>query len=424
MSSQRQPFLQPALQDVKVSGTGLGRDPVTYIPVPREYVTKTQTSCTQYLRNFTADEKMAEGGWGSIKKVCLDPQYSNCPYVAKIQKLKGDKGYRNFSLEVALTRAAAERKFGIPILDAWTCDNRLTGVMILEKWDGDVGTMETISERDLRNLLRVVRDMHDSGIFHNDLYAKNILYKRKRSLTFFAITDFGVAFLVADPIPPLIKAIDIATLFYGFTSETEGPLYCSFRDQLTNIQRRARANNPDNDGDLVAYCWQLFSDYVSDDQLLDLAVAWRVNQSGNWQGHDVTSEPIKTNPFLLYQYMLRNLPWPLFEYLGPDAVMQRCIWLYVNNSPQESEQEIDDLIDRMWSDQTSSDRDWVATSSPDQSPGSSPDQGSSPSPDPSPPPKRNNPYWWKNPNNQTLPYTQDEVREMRQRAQRILQQQP
>jgi tRNA A-37 threonylcarbamoyl transferase component Bud32 len=316
-----------------------------YIPVPSQDLAVDRDECMEYLNYYMKEKPLAAGGYAKIFEVCTsDYFFRQCPYVAKVQNLSDEKDvfdetkFRKFQLEVAITHQAARKKFGVPIVDAWTCHGRKIGVMILEKWQGSLMSLPrySLGEEEVASLIALFSKMHNSGIFHQDLFNKNILFRVKGEVYEFAVTDFGLALPLEKSAPPLIRALDIASFFYGFASSPNGRLQGSIRPQLTD-EGRAQTQ---------------LQDYVSpQDDFLDTAVQWRVNEKGVWRlalGNAVESRPIVTHPKYMYRYLLSELPVSLLRYLGEESLHALFVWTNLDTVPPKEEQAVIEEMEEVY----------------------------------------------------------------------------
>lgn len=170
------------------------------------------------------DRCLEEGGYGSLHPVVSRSRTgaagnNSNPMVAKVMKDLNSKDF--FDFECAICVRAGQKGYGPQMQTCYYSDALKTGVIIMDRWDGDMDK-KAVLPSDVPALMRCVKRMHDDGIFHHDLYFRNVLYRvnpitKKKS---FAITDFGLALPLAGQVPPNLRAADIASLVFGVYDET------------------------------------------------------------------------------------------------------------------------------------------------------------------------------------------------------------
>lgn len=159
-----------------------------------------------------------KGGYGSIYAVTHDFFRQN-KYVAKIVDVTN---LQQFQLECVMCVRAGKMSYG-PIVHAYFhCPQKEKGVIIMDRWKGDMDKKE-FHHNELEDLLDVVQKMHNDGIFHNDLYTRNILYRTHPTKTDrleFCVADYGLAFHLKTEVPSVLRAADLASLVYGLYDTT------------------------------------------------------------------------------------------------------------------------------------------------------------------------------------------------------------
>lgn len=168
------------------------------------------------------EEKLREGGYiyegqfGVVYRVCnID---NDCNYVMKVQRLGAfTKGKNDINLEpkvksdlddwtteVNVTIEFNKYGVGAKLASAWLCENEfenpdgsikrdLLGIMVSEKWDGNMENQPCLSRELLDKLENQVNIIHKLGYVHMDIYPKNILCKKNwfGTITDVTLTDFG-----------------------------------------------------------------------------------------------------------------------------------------------------------------------------------------------------------------------------------------
>jgi cytidyltransferase-like protein len=160
------------------------------------------------------EAKIQEGGYGSIYPASHN-KYPHNRYVAKTVKVAHPL---EFYLECALCVRAGRQSYGPTVHAYFQCPRKGSGVIIMDRWDGDMDEQPLYPE-ELEELLSVVGKMHDDGIVHHDLYMRNVLYRvhptRKESRQF-CVADYGLAFsMESGGVPGNLRAADLASLVYG-----------------------------------------------------------------------------------------------------------------------------------------------------------------------------------------------------------------
>jgi hypothetical protein len=168
------------------------------------------------------EEKLREGGYiyegayGVVYKVCnID---NDCNYVMKVQRLGAfTKGKNDINLEpkvksdlddwtaeVNVTIEFNKYGVGAKLASAWLCENEfvkpdgsikrdLLGIIVSEKWDGNMENQPCLSRELLDKLENQVNIIHKLGYVHMDIFPKNVLCKKNwfGTITDVTLTDFG-----------------------------------------------------------------------------------------------------------------------------------------------------------------------------------------------------------------------------------------
>jgi serine/threonine protein kinase len=82
--------------------------------------------------------------------------------------------------------------------------------MVMAAMESDL-TRSSLSKQDVNKIFATIRKMHMQGIYHNDLFVKNILRKGKD----IKITDFGRSLLFIEAVPKPLQIYDYITFLYG-----------------------------------------------------------------------------------------------------------------------------------------------------------------------------------------------------------------
>lgn len=175
--------------------------------------------CFEYKTWKILKESYGGGSYGSVHKSCHKTKnFWDCNYAAKIIKLRfnyDEKYVHNFFLaEAKISKYASNHGFGVPVFTYYLCNNSSTGIIIMEKFDGNLSNI-TLTKPELKNVLQLVCDMHDVGVLHRDLFGKNVMYKtvsvKSNPHKEFRIIDFGMA-IAFKKIPDILKIIDFINL--------------------------------------------------------------------------------------------------------------------------------------------------------------------------------------------------------------------
>lgn len=143
-----------------------------------------------------------------------------CKYVAKVMKLRKPEERAHFTLESYLATRAGEQNYGPKVAECYVAQNSsqpkcAQGVIVMERWEGDMDERR-MSKAEVRKILELVTKMHDDHVFHQDLYFRNILFRRNNvtKQREYCITDYGLAFAMQE-VTPELRAADIVSLLYG-----------------------------------------------------------------------------------------------------------------------------------------------------------------------------------------------------------------
>jgi hypothetical protein len=197
-------------------------------------------SCKIFDNWKITDHLIGRGSYGKVLIACNDTKGKNekpCEYVAKqirfdFSRYDSEYVLNIFFAECLITQFAGQQGFGIPIHKFFLCDgeseNRDTswfgfgnsdpikikqGVVIMDKYDGDVETIKIdLTWDDMKQLIDKVTVMHDAGILHRDLFLKNTMYKNVDGKRDMRIIDFGLSIAFERSIPKPLRSIDYLNL--------------------------------------------------------------------------------------------------------------------------------------------------------------------------------------------------------------------
>jgi hypothetical protein len=175
----------------------------------------------------------------------------NCQYAMKTILINDiHDNYNSFKNESQIAKRASDKGYGPKIDDNFADFNGCTdkentkGVIIMELYDGSLynliesipylnkkengskkGNANILLKNNIKNgliiLIEKINKMHDDGIFHQDLYTKNCLYKKNKDNSYdMTPMDFGVSISFGKSLSPLLRAVDYATLLYGINTGT------------------------------------------------------------------------------------------------------------------------------------------------------------------------------------------------------------
>lgn len=189
----------------------------TYFKLPINPRAEIKSHCRLYGDwEIQTQKKIAEGAYGKVYDACRGKDCSH--FVAKEILFSEDlpkKWYhRHFIAESLMTQFGGRRGFAVPLYDYFICDGGRRGVMLMEKYDGDLieFARSELNSQHVTVLLRKIQTMHTSGIWHGDLYTKNVVYKKGKNDIDFRFIDFGLAIPFGGPVPAEARAVDYVTL--------------------------------------------------------------------------------------------------------------------------------------------------------------------------------------------------------------------
>lgn len=281
---------------------------VTYFSLPslKNIPVKKQTDCTHFERwRVNKKKKFGEGTYGHVYEACENE--TDCKFIAKEilfyedpnDAMYEDKWFHNlFVAECMITEFAGTHGFGVPVQSYFLCDRGRKGVMIQDKFDGTLDRLKSLTVEDGVQLIHMLKKMHTAGIFHNDLFAKNVMYKNiqadNRAIRFI---DFGLSVAFANMVPAPLRAVDYITLMNSVNNKI--------------VKDMIRLSSIRENGDIIHR----------------QAERWL-----NTRYENCSSE----------RYLLNHLPSYTYKYYGP-AVAQLLAWSVRCSRPNE--QKIQKSID-------------------------------------------------------------------------------
>jgi len=311
--------------------------------------------------------------------------------VVKLVPITRENPYRAFELEYHIAKLASDVKFGPALWSAMTCvarkgtgntflsrtmismeeqkdaDRDITvGMIHMDRMDPNAATIDDFSGSKVHygELLLKVDQMHTHGIFHHDLFLKNVLlypHGCRTEQEYWCnprIADFGNAFpmegMNRDHIKykNVIAALDLATLLFGRYLKTGG-----YTDFLVKDEADLRV--------------ALHKIVGIPPKMLNVAQALRVGHAPSTSLKTISEmvavvdlrpkdmKPV-THRALFYIVVLHMMPEILFSYLrtpGPDgqcALRSRLIWLYDTHTidDQNEQREVREWIEQVCSPDT------------------------------------------------------------------------
>jgi hypothetical protein len=184
---------------------------------------------TLFGREMRIDHrKHGAGTFGSTRLVC-DVASGQCVYIVKLVPLidpsartPAPRNYvskRHFEIEAYTLKVASDAGVSPRFYGSIICDG--VGVLLMDRAHmllSDVD-MSTDAQRQIiaNNVYKVVDRMHDAGIYHQDLHSRNVMINADWSIN---IIDFGKAITLDQPVPPFLRACDLARLYYEFSHKS------------------------------------------------------------------------------------------------------------------------------------------------------------------------------------------------------------
>ena len=168
-----------------------------------QYLMETKHDCI-WVEHPTKKKEIGSGEDALIFQICCQKNDNlYCEFVVKFQESNRNKFFKK---EVDMHLAFADLGIGIPIVDAFMCDQH-GSFLVMEKrnftpeeyvkflqengkgTDFILGQIENMK----KEALRITRIGFENGLNHNDLHANNIMLNANSDLTFSGLTliDFG-----------------------------------------------------------------------------------------------------------------------------------------------------------------------------------------------------------------------------------------
>ena len=141
------------------------------------------------FKGYEIQRIIGKGGTGTILLACKE----ECDYVAKHIFIKDETDEERFTREAELTRKMSDENIGPKFYGFWRCED--AGIIILEKWDGELDKNVCINIELINKLQTQVKDLHDMGYIHADIMEKNVLVKKEgKEIIDITLTDFGLTY--------------------------------------------------------------------------------------------------------------------------------------------------------------------------------------------------------------------------------------
>ena len=149
----------------------------------------------QFFDKYKLKKLLGKGAAGAIYEACDGSDCNNA-----IKLLLGRTDIKNLE-EIHIVKKLNENANfdGIKLKYYDQCGNQKLNfvAIVFDKWEGDI-QYEKFStnekEKMLKQIANQIKILHELGYVHNDLFKRNILYRRKDGEVEFTISDFGIAF--------------------------------------------------------------------------------------------------------------------------------------------------------------------------------------------------------------------------------------
>lgn len=153
------------------------------------------------------DQQLGVGTYANTYRTYLKNDRSQ-QFATKVQEFRKDADRRAFRIECLMATRASAKGYGVKVYDYYISEKKGLLVMAL----GTVSNNQ-ITRNDMENMLSVIQKMHIDGVWHQDLFQRNML--RVDQTDQWSIIDFGMAIPFELPVPELLRAVDYIGLFYG-----------------------------------------------------------------------------------------------------------------------------------------------------------------------------------------------------------------
>jgi len=260
-----------------------------------------------------------------------------------VAKVISVQNVSEFFYECKMSQIASNNDFGPKIYFYYYSPWHKKGVILMDEWMGDI-TDIILTYDDAKELLKIIKKMHSVGIFHHDLYSRNILYRnnRKTKEKEFSIIDYGMSFLLKETplsfsdegenlVPQKLQLCDIISLLYGkYDSKA-----LRVEDGLNFTQEDDAKTQNELQNHLFKY---LVPSFFSMEDWLEV-IRWRVIRNIDDDGRYKIPEKkeIYLDVLGMYEYLLsvmnpgnvpENLPYKYFknrfayiDYSGSDEIV-------------------------------------------------------------------------------------------------------
>jgi len=203
--------------------------PQQYFPFPGNLDDiQDEESCWQVTEANTKQKYVIQqeqfqgcGAFGSAYTACAGDSPDDCNFIGKRIEFSGYLARVNWSLsslpgsfarEVYMAKKAGEIGIGPRVHAAYFCARRKQAIIIMDKIAVDADSCVISWDENIRGqLLEKVAIMHKNGILHQDLAERNVLIDKDNTPW---IIDYGLALELGTPIPKVLQAYDIASLYY------------------------------------------------------------------------------------------------------------------------------------------------------------------------------------------------------------------
>jgi serine/threonine protein kinase len=274
--------------------------------------------CDQFenkLGEFVRKNKIntSVGSFGEIWTVCYKKsnlnleEHAECPYVGKYIKLPSVSSLQAFKIEVAIAKLAFEHDFGPRVLSHFICGKTRYGGLIMDRWAPKPACDLDLLPSDYTTIFKKINEMHSIGIFHQDLFLKNILYIKKNikkgtSKYSFSITDYGLSIPFGKPLPGILRALDYVVFIYGMWHPTSQAIVNGVRPNNDSGSREKLIQN------LVTYL--LIFNPICTQNEWEYAISMRISKDFKINKTYNLRLPISPNPNIdeMYEIIIKLFP--------------------------------------------------------------------------------------------------------------------
>lgn len=303
--------LQKQLRDVE-------HYPIPKLPASEKPFTRQNTSCVS-IPGLTIGDAIGSGTYGTAYRACkfdAKTRRQDCQgSVVKVVRIQRTADHmqnlaqlRNVAHEVAVGVRAGVKGYG-PFIDwATLCNHGNEAVISMERMSGPIR-----KPVDLGRLLTVVNRMHADGVFHQDLFKRNVMMKGNE----YKIIDYGMAFFLGPGrVSNLLRACDVMGLVFGHSS---------------NMNPRGYGQRLWLDAGISAKSLWAFvrkATGLTDQEMLFgmRCRVWSLATQTKWYPKTNYKFAADTDTHRMYQELLRCLPDKTIVEFGPVALADRMPW--------------------------------------------------------------------------------------------------